>query len=79
MKNLITYILLMGVITISCSAQQKIAVLENNKIVQTDLIKYKIINSAKTAVIENRNNILTNINRSSPNLPANINLHYNKK
>lgn len=74
MKTLTTLLLLIGIITTSCSAQQKIANIKDQDVVKTKFSQYKIRKDNKTATIENVGNKLSNVDQLSPNLPKNINL-----
>ena len=72
MKSIVISILLIGIITTSCSAQKKIAALSDNVITKAKLESYMIKKEQQKVTIENSNNKLTNIKQTSPNLPFNI-------
>jgi len=74
MKTIILSILLIGIITTSCSAQKKIAALSDNVITKAKLETYMIKKEKQKVTIENSNNKFANIKQSSPNLPINISL-----
>ncbi|WP_316769431.1 hypothetical protein [Pedobacter frigiditerrae] len=74
MKTLAIFILIIGIGTSSCSAQKKIASIDNNVTLKADLENYTVKKQQKKATIENTKNKLGSVRQVSPNLPINISL-----
>jgi len=72
LKYYSTFIMLIGIINTSCSAQQKIATLSDNITTKAKLETYTIKKEQQKATIENSKNKLANVKQSSPNMPIGI-------
>ena len=61
MKTLAIFIIIIGIGTSSCSAQKKIAALDNNTTIKANVEKYAIKKNQKKVTIENSKNKLSSV------------------
>lgn len=74
MKTFAIFIFIIGIGISSCSAQKKIASINNNITIKAHNENYTITKKQKKVTIENSKNKLSLVRQNSPNLPINMSL-----